>query len=529
MRLSVVRIFLRPITIDSLPSSPPPRLETRIIRPQIATFSGRAILLSSLLLSTTQAEVRTWSDGTGTFTVEAELIRVDDGVVHLAKPDGKKLLVPLARLAPADQRYVNAVSTAADKSQLINGQKEVGHADDQLGKNLTAVPGDARNDWVGSYFVVRKREGGIWILTFNKALPGCEAGVPFLLIERVRVPTTITLESPGKGCRIRLFANQAMVTFPGSDKTVPEDKYGGLWFTGPASSQVPLAPTQRTWHPEGIGDVKGVIGLPTAIGSEDLRKQLNDPDALSSMVITIVSDQKHKVSLNDLPAIEKAAAVYDLALVNAPRWVTKTGTMSQVDFVAARNLLAAVPEEWQRLIDASKKNAVRCAILSKEIERAVQETIAMQKTIADAVMKTPVLQQPVEKLDVESFAMLSEAVMTKFDDRLTKPALDLIMGKSDGLDSLDIAVGDGAPQKILDMWIQLSRGEKDALLILATRTLYGRLRCPHSKLTHIGLLSRACEIVAKQGPKMCLDLEQMRRQDIDKLLQEQLDAAADHK
>ncbi len=47
--------------------------------------------------------LRTWTDSTGQFKVEAELIRVADGKVELKKADGTVIAVPLDRLSPADQ------------------------------------------------------------------------------------------------------------------------------------------------------------------------------------------------------------------------------------------------------------------------------------------------------------------------------------------------------------------------------------------------------------------------------------------
>jgi len=46
---------------------------------------------------------RTWTDATGKFSVEAELVRVADGKVELKKADGTIIAVPLDRLSPADQ------------------------------------------------------------------------------------------------------------------------------------------------------------------------------------------------------------------------------------------------------------------------------------------------------------------------------------------------------------------------------------------------------------------------------------------
>jgi hypothetical protein len=52
------------------------------------------------------AQQRTWTDSTGRFSVEAELVEVKDGQAVLKMPDGTTRPVPLDRLSAADQQYV---------------------------------------------------------------------------------------------------------------------------------------------------------------------------------------------------------------------------------------------------------------------------------------------------------------------------------------------------------------------------------------------------------------------------------------
>src|ERR1044072_5321701 len=62
---------------------------------------------SSLILPTTDLlSVRTWSDNTGTFQVEARLVQVLDGEVRLLKTTGKYTTVPNRRLSPSDLQFV---------------------------------------------------------------------------------------------------------------------------------------------------------------------------------------------------------------------------------------------------------------------------------------------------------------------------------------------------------------------------------------------------------------------------------------
>lgn len=54
--------------------------------------------------------IRTWTDSTGKFSVEAIFEGLDDGSVSLRRTDGKLLTVPLARLSVEDQRFVDGLS-----------------------------------------------------------------------------------------------------------------------------------------------------------------------------------------------------------------------------------------------------------------------------------------------------------------------------------------------------------------------------------------------------------------------------------
>lgn len=51
---------------------------------------------------------RTWTDSTGRFSVEAELVEIKDGKVHLRKAGGTQIAVSIARLSQDDRSYVTA-------------------------------------------------------------------------------------------------------------------------------------------------------------------------------------------------------------------------------------------------------------------------------------------------------------------------------------------------------------------------------------------------------------------------------------
>jgi len=74
-----------------------------------------------LLVAVSSSWAREWTDSTGKFSVEAELVEVQGEKVILKKADGSVLAVAIARLSEADQQYV---TTHAGSSKTAPPQAE---------------------------------------------------------------------------------------------------------------------------------------------------------------------------------------------------------------------------------------------------------------------------------------------------------------------------------------------------------------------------------------------------------------------
>lgn len=59
------------------------------------------------------AWARTWTDQSGSFSIEAEFVAMTNRVVTLKKPDGNSVRVPFARLSEGDRAFVQARAKAA--------------------------------------------------------------------------------------------------------------------------------------------------------------------------------------------------------------------------------------------------------------------------------------------------------------------------------------------------------------------------------------------------------------------------------
>ena len=106
------------------------------------------ILIACLLVTTwcnaalaVELPLRTWSDRTGRFSVEARLFVQQDEFVTLDAADGRRLDVPLATLSEADQQYLAAL--VAEQSAPQYGDRHRLTA--RLGVEVTARDGACRN------------------------------------------------------------------------------------------------------------------------------------------------------------------------------------------------------------------------------------------------------------------------------------------------------------------------------------------------------------------------------------------------
>ncbi len=111
-----------------------------------------APLLSAALLTHAAAVgwCATWTDASGNFSVEAELVELDEQVAVLRKADGEQIRVPIARLSPASQQQAmalakqNAVAAPRfgppQKQRLRIGLEMTAHSDVTGLQGIITVP-----------------------------------------------------------------------------------------------------------------------------------------------------------------------------------------------------------------------------------------------------------------------------------------------------------------------------------------------------------------------------------------------------
>ena len=67
------------------------------------------------------AEMRKWTDSTGSFSVNAKLVSNEDGSVKLEKEDGRIITLPLTKLSDKDQTYLEELKKQNSEANPFAG------------------------------------------------------------------------------------------------------------------------------------------------------------------------------------------------------------------------------------------------------------------------------------------------------------------------------------------------------------------------------------------------------------------------
>lgn len=125
------------------------------------------------------SQVRTWTDSSGKYTVQAEFVSFENGQVELRKRDGNVISIALSVLCPADRQHVQDRSGIKYENKPMSGrvtavsQKQPGVCEIQFARPVEAFEGQAvelyRNGGrIGIVRVVAIR--GEYIVTANAML-----------------------------------------------------------------------------------------------------------------------------------------------------------------------------------------------------------------------------------------------------------------------------------------------------------------------------------------------------------------------
>ncbi len=114
--------------------------------------------LAALLLvasAASSAETRVWTDSSGEFTVDAELVDADEHSAVLKNEKGRLITVPISKLSDADQKHVKKALTARAKEKAPQGDSRTWKLKD--GSSITGRIVDYDHDPV----LVQLRDGRV--------------------------------------------------------------------------------------------------------------------------------------------------------------------------------------------------------------------------------------------------------------------------------------------------------------------------------------------------------------------------------
>ncbi len=102
------------------------------------SFSTRWLLIQAVPDS---SRVRTWTDRSGTFKVDAEFIGLRDGKIQLHKVNGVKIAVPVTKMSPRDLEYVEkATGKSLDDDKSLADLKRSRSAKESTGASIQKKP-----------------------------------------------------------------------------------------------------------------------------------------------------------------------------------------------------------------------------------------------------------------------------------------------------------------------------------------------------------------------------------------------------
>jgi hypothetical protein len=178
-------------------------------------FRLAALTLALTLIGFTAvvaADLRTWTDSTGKFTIKAKFVSLADGKVTLEQEDGSKVEIELTKLSAADQKVAQDLAKGGDnpfKPKTAAGSPAKSAAEPPL----------ATVDWSGARAIDLNPAQSEW-----KVSVGAAPSVEGLTHQPVRLPQKVSFFEQAKGLVLNPVCKRAAVGYTLND---PRQKAGG--------------------------------------------------------------------------------------------------------------------------------------------------------------------------------------------------------------------------------------------------------------------------------------------------------------
>lgn len=201
-------------------------------------------------------EIRTWTDSTGKFTIEAKFVSEQDGVVKLERADGKSVEIPVNKLSEGDQKFLTALKenpfkTATDAENPFMPAKDAGNPTTATGASPTAPTTGGAINWSRSTEINLDEYDNGW----DVVVAG-DAELDFVP-KSVKLPQRVDFFEGLKALRINRTARAAVAGYLwnfGSRNQGPQTRVAVVDFengrvTGEATVMTQMVP--MALHPDG--------------------------------------------------------------------------------------------------------------------------------------------------------------------------------------------------------------------------------------------------------------------------------------
>lgn len=285
------------------------------------------LVLAALLAMAVRADARVWTDSTGGYRVEADLLGFNDATVVLKKKNRQLVAVPIAKLSTADQDYLKTKEAdehsrkAADAMQtwtMASGMKVIGRVMDYGRRDVT----------------IQRRHGAIYVndRLFDNLPKVCQRMLPKIVshFEKVPIDGRQGLEAWVKELRgePRTYTCEGVLM-----QLENGDEYGVPFFFFSKEDLAVLKPGWARW----------------SAADKDRAKQEHEAFLLQKQAQAYQQDRAHnqQIEMMQLQMQGYQAGLYDLWEVRLypGRGVAKP---PQVVVVPARNSRAAATEALRR-------------------------------------------------------------------------------------------------------------------------------------------------------------------------------------
>ena len=95
-----------PAAFEAVITRYPGTSAAELAKAKLAELGVETTAVATSTPNVTSPALRTWTDSTGKFQIEAELVKVEDGKVQLKQKDGQLLAIALEKLSKEDQEYL---------------------------------------------------------------------------------------------------------------------------------------------------------------------------------------------------------------------------------------------------------------------------------------------------------------------------------------------------------------------------------------------------------------------------------------